>query len=204
MFQKVVWHHDSSLFYSLLSIRTITVPTLSWFTPTTNPNWPEIRSQLRPGQDVTDINTCCGSVGPSICWPSKSPERIPAQGGFDLHTLHTRSVLSDFKTEERITIKVRHEPPLSALEPPGPLHDLVKRFLCGSPGSRCNWVIPYVLSFFHFNATYIYVDVCPTSYTTAFELCYSMSDLLWCFERPIPATRTSDLAYLLELYNIRY
>jgi hypothetical protein len=92
---------------------------------TTNPNWPEIRSQLRPGQDVTDVNTCCGSVGPSICWPSKSPERIPAQGGFDLHT---RSVWSDFKTEERITIKVRHEPPLLALKPPDPLHDLVKRY----------------------------------------------------------------------------
>ena len=45
-----------------------------WLTPTTNPNWPEIQSRLRPGQDASD----CPAIVSRVSRASSGAENFSA------------------------------------------------------------------------------------------------------------------------------
>ena len=125
-----------------------------WLTVTTNPRWPEIQSQLLPGQDISDI--------PAVV-KRAFHERLQALKSFlrkQFGGLACEIGVIEFQKRglphAHIVVKFLHEPPLSAIdsfisaelpdpeEKPG-LHDQVKRLHTLSQdhlsreGSRYNW-----------------------------------------------------------------
>jgi hypothetical protein len=124
-----------------------------WLTPTTNPNWPEIRSRLRPGQDASD----CPAV---VCRAFHARLHmlktfIRKQFGGLTYEISVVEFQKRGLPHAHIVVKLLQDPPLSAIddfisaELPDPLenptlYNLVRRFHMHSPDhltrseSRCN------------------------------------------------------------------
>jgi hypothetical protein len=137
---------------SLALARYLEKPSI-WLTITTNPNWPEICSQLQPGQQACDIPTVvchafCGQL-------KKLKQFLQSHFGGLVYEICVVEFQKQGLPYAHIVVKFQQEPPLSIMDniistelpdqfTQPELYNKVKRFHIHSaehlsrPGSYCN------------------------------------------------------------------